>query len=182
MHGCWSQEKYREALCFAAQAHLGQTLPGSQLPYGVHVVLVTMEVMSALAEEKHAAPDLAMQCALLHDVLEDTPTPFNTLAETFGLEVAQGVLALSKDPNLDKSLRMGDSLDRIQQQPEAIWMVKLADRIINLTPPLPSWWTPLKRVQYRDEANEILRRLAPASPFLANRLREKITHFDRLLP
>jgi hypothetical protein len=34
----WSQERYVAALKYAAVAHSGQKVPGSDLPYVVHVV------------------------------------------------------------------------------------------------------------------------------------------------
>jgi (p)ppGpp synthase/HD superfamily hydrolase len=38
--------------------------------------------------------DLAIQCALLHDVIEDTPTTCQEVEQQFGAAVAKGVLAL----------------------------------------------------------------------------------------
>lgn len=51
MPSTWSQEKYIQSLKFAAKAHNGQTVPGSDLPYIVHVTMVAMEVIAALAHE-----------------------------------------------------------------------------------------------------------------------------------
>ena len=67
MTSLWSQNLYLDALSFATRAHQGQTLPGSDAPYVVHPVSVAMELMTAIAAEPVAAPDLAVQCALLHD-------------------------------------------------------------------------------------------------------------------
>ncbi len=167
----WSQDSYLAALAFAARAHQGQTIPGSDLPYVIHVVQVCMEVMAVSAEMSH--PDLAIQCALLHDTLEDTPTTFVQLEEVFGSKVAAGVQALTKNAHLAKEQAMQDSLQRIQTQPKEIWVVKLADRITNLQPP-PGLWSKDKIAAYRAEAEIILRELAPASPYLAQRLSRKI--------
>jgi (p)ppGpp synthase/HD superfamily hydrolase len=43
----WSQDKYITALRFSAEAHAGQTIPGTQQPYVVHTAQVAMEVMGA---------------------------------------------------------------------------------------------------------------------------------------
>jgi len=51
------QDAILAAWRFAAQAHLGQTLPDGDLPYVVHVGSVAMEVMAAHALEPLAAPD-----------------------------------------------------------------------------------------------------------------------------
>lgn len=171
----WSQELYIKAWRFACAAHLGQKLPGSDLPYVNHVGNVAMEVIAALAaEDIPRDQDLAVACALLHDTLEDTDTTFETLDAAFGEAVALGVQALSKDKSIGgKDERMRDSLKRIREQPKEVWMVKLADRITNLQPP-PAHWTPEKVRKYREEAILIHDQLHAASPYLAGRLRDKI--------
>jgi (p)ppGpp synthase/HD superfamily hydrolase len=66
----WSQEVYTSAYRFAAEAHHGQLFPGTKLPYIMHVSFVSMEVLAALAQEPTRDGNLAVQCALLHDVIE----------------------------------------------------------------------------------------------------------------
>jgi GTP diphosphokinase / guanosine-3',5'-bis(diphosphate) 3'-diphosphatase len=68
---------------------------------------------------------------------------------------------------------MADSLRRIKLQPREVWLVKLADRIVNLQPP-PEHWQADKIAAYRAEARVILAALGEASPLLAARLAEKI--------
>lgn len=180
MAGVWSQDLVARAWRFAAGAHLGQTLPGTDLPYSVHVALVCMEVMAALRSRPGYDEDLAVACALLHDVVEDTPASVEEVRAAFGAAVAAGVLALSKDASLPRDERMADSLRRIREQPREVWMVKLADRITNLAPP-PPHWTPARIAAYRDEAGEILRALGEASPLLAERLAQKIKEYAAFL-
>lgn len=99
----------------------------------------------------------------------------------FGVEVANGVSALSKDPGLPtKQQQMADSLARIAQQPREVWMVKLADRITNLQPPPPHWNTE-KIDRYREEARLILHALQTANDWLAERLNHKIDAFGQPL-
>jgi (p)ppGpp synthase/HD superfamily hydrolase len=172
----WSQELYIKAYRFAAQAHRRQIYPGTELPYIMHLSFVSMEILAALSVESGRDGDLAVQCALLHDSIEDTATTYADLAAQFGVNVADGVLALSKNPALEKSQQLTDSLQRIRSQPPEIWMVKLADRISNLQPPPPHWTTE-KISRYRDEAIEIHTTLQAASPFLALRAIEKIAHY-----
>ncbi|MBN2088058.1 bifunctional (p)ppGpp synthetase/guanosine-3',5'-bis(diphosphate) 3'-pyrophosphohydrolase [candidate division KSB1 bacterium] len=172
----WSQDAYIHALRFAATAHQGQKYPGTDLPYLMHLNFVSMEVMAALSVETANNPDLAVQCAILHDVLEDTQMTYHQLATEFGEKVAQGVKALTKDPSLPKPLQMVDSLKRIQVQPFEIWMVKLADRISNLQTP-PSYWTNEKIIQYREEAILIYESLKTGSTYLANRLMDKMEKY-----
>jgi (p)ppGpp synthase/HD superfamily hydrolase len=172
----WSQEQYLHTYLYAAKAHQGQLIPGSVLPYIIHPGLVCMEIIAALRVESGHHEALAVQCALLHDAIEDTPVTYAQLTSTFGEAVADGVQALSKDPTLPKDQRMDDSLRRIRLQPVEIWMVKLADRITNLQPP-PPHWNHEKIACYREEARQILDILGSASPFLADRLADKIENY-----
>ena len=169
----WSQKTYATAFRFAAEAHNGQLYPGTDLPYIMHVSFVGMEVMAALVQEPERDGNLAVQCALLHDVIEDTVVGYEEIEAGFGTAVAHGVLALTKNPNLPKDEQMADSLHRIRQQPHEIWLVKLADRITNLAQP-PHYWTREKKVRYQAEARQIHAALHEASPYLSQRLLTKI--------
>ena len=167
----WSSDKTIAALRFAATAHGAQTVPGSGHPYIVHVVSVCTEVMDALRAESGHDEQLAVCCALLHDVVEDTATKLHELERAFGPSVAAGVAALTKTNG------MADSLSRIREQPREVWMVKLADRIVNLTPPAPPHWTSEKKRRYREEGQQILDALGEASAHLAARLRARIADY-----
>jgi (p)ppGpp synthase/HD superfamily hydrolase len=170
-------ERYVAALRFAAEQHKGQRVPDSDLPYIVHLTSVAAEVIAVLDESLGEAGqldvDLAISCALLHDTLEDTRTSRDELVSRFGLRIADGVQALTKNDDLPKHDRMSDSLLRILAQPREVWMVKLADRITNLAPP-PRTWSADKCRMYRDEAQAIVNALGAASPRLAERLRARI--------
>ncbi|BAY07154.1 HD domain-containing protein [Calothrix sp. NIES-2098] len=176
----WSQDKYIKAYEFAAKAHQGQKMPGSEIPYIMHLSFVSMEVIAALNAEKEADGNLAIQCAILHDTIEDTSKTYEQITEEFGEAVAKGVLALTKDSNLAKNLQMADSLHRIKQQPKEIWMVKLADRITNLQAP-PHYWTTDKITRYREEGIQIYEALKDASDFLASRLAIKIEDYQSFI-
>ncbi len=176
MHHPWSQDRYIDTIRFAATAHNGQLVTGTDLPYLLHINLVAMEVIAALAAESGRDGDLAVGCALLHDVLEDTSITYTEVTQHFGEAIAAGVLALTKDLGLPKDQQMADSLQRIQQQPHEVWMVKLADRICNLQPP-PAHWSAERVQYYRNEARLIYATLGVASPFLADRLLQKIAAY-----
>lgn len=171
----WNQDLYLDALNFAATAHLGQTIPGGEIPYVVHLCQVAMEAMAS-----PACDNLSLCCAVLHDTLEDTETTFAELETHFGKEVAHGVSALTKNTSLPKAEQMADSLQRLLKMPPQVQMVKLADRITNMQEP-PHYWTPEKRRAYREEAKLILESLGAADQQLAQRLAEKITAYERFL-
>jgi (p)ppGpp synthase/HD superfamily hydrolase len=175
----WDQDRYLLAYNFAANAHKGQPMKGKpDLPYIIHPSLVSMEVIAALQAEQGLDGNLCVQCALLHDVIEDCHVPFENIKITFGEKVALGVLALSKTKISGKSTSIGDYLHKIQEQPREVWMVKLADRITNLQPP-PRGWSKKKIGEYRLESIEILNTLGSASSFLAVRLRQKIEKYGQ---
>jgi len=120
-----------------------------------------------------------MSCALLHDTIEDTQVRFEQLEAHFGRPIAEGVLALSKAEALPKAEQMPDSLRRIRAQLREVWLVKLADRIVNMQPP-PKHWDGTKIAQYKAEARTILAALGEASPLLAARLAQKIEAYGEI--
>ena len=185
MAGSWTQDLYIKTYRFAATAHIGQLVPGTKLPYIMHISFVAMEVIAAIQMHSDLDCNLLVQCALLHDTLEDTVTSYDQLVDKFGNSVAEGVDALTKYPSIGagisnkehrKKLQMADSLKRILEQPREIWMVKMADRITNLQPP-PGHWTPDKIKRYREEAVEIYEALKEGSQYLSDRLKEKINGY-----
>lgn len=171
------QTAYQQALLFAALKHtaIDQKLPGTDLPYVVHISNVAMEILS-VADSGAFDKVYAVQLALLHDTLEDTTTTFEELENTFGIEVANGVVALTKDMSLAKENKMQDSLDRIRRMRKEVWAVKMADRITNLQRP-PNYWDKEKKIAYREEAAVILRELKEGNEYLADRLATKILEY-----
>jgi len=177
----WNIDKFAAAWEFATLRHLGQTYggrrEGEHIPYINHLASVATEVLWAIGADPDWDTDFAMQCALLHDVIEDTGTSFDTVASEFGIRVAQGVAALTKDSSIACPIaQMDDSLRRIRQQDKEVWVVKMADRISNLNHP-PFYWDRHKIEQYREEAQRILAALGPANKKMAERLAKKISDY-----
>ncbi|WP_428663982.1 HD domain-containing protein [Runella sp.] len=177
-----TQSLYQKAIKFAALKHLeqDQIVPGSELPYVVHLSNVAMEILLAAQHSANFDLDYAVQVALLHDTLEDTSTTIEELITEFGPMIAEGVLALTKNEALPKPERMPDSLRRIKQLQAETWAVKLADRITNLQTP-PSHWDTAKKIEYRNEAVIILEELKGGNTFLEERLRLKITEYEKYI-
>ena len=178
------QQAYLQAYHFAAEAHQGQIYPGTQISYIMHISFVAMEVQQALAYHRQQTTQplknerVAIQCALLHDVLEDCDVTADTLSQHFDQQVVLGVMALSKNPSLPKEEQMLDSLLRIKQQIPEIAMVKLADRTCNLQQP-PSYWSTEKRQRYHQQAQQIWTHLSFACPYLSARLHQKIQAYNQ---
>jgi len=176
------QSIYQQAIKFAALKHSekNQKIPGTNLPYVVHLSNVAMEIMTAYQNAADFKLDIALKLALLHDTLEDTCATFDEISKEFGLDIAQGVSALTKNENLPKSEKMLDSLNRIRSLPQEVWAVKLADRITNLQKP-PQFWDTFKKENYRQEAIQILQYLKGANTYLEQRLAEKITEYEKYI-
>jgi guanosine-3',5'-bis(diphosphate) 3'-pyrophosphohydrolase len=174
----WNQDLYQKALGFAGYAHRDQLVPGKEYNYVVHICNVAAEVMRSSVSENIEKIDIAVQCALLHDVLEDTDTSEESVLNEFGIEVLNGVKALTKDSSLEKEYQMNDSLKRIKLIGKEIGCVKLADRITNLQKPPPKW-DKEKRLKYLNEAKLILSELSGYSGYLSRRLAEKIIKFEK---
>jgi hypothetical protein len=112
----FSADLYLRAMHFAARAHGDQKMLEG-LPYVVHLSTVAMELTCAFRMEQDRDEALALPCAILHDVVEDTETRLDQVAEEFGPCVAAGVAALTKNAGLPEERQMRDSIERILQQP-----------------------------------------------------------------
>lgn len=162
---------------FAAEVHNTQKVPDADLPYLHHLGRVALIVLEAHLSDPIPDINLAVHCAILHDCIEDQNVLHADVASRFGQAIADGVLALSKNPDLPKSEAMSDSLDRIRSQPVSVWAVKLADRISNLQKP-PARWSESKCLSYQAEAQQILDALGSANQALARRLAYCIEHYE----
>ncbi|WP_264531446.1 HD domain-containing protein [Flavobacterium sp. N502540] len=172
------QTIYQRTLKFAAKRHAdqNQVIPGTNLPYVVHLSNVTMEILFASQNTTSFNTAFAIQIALLHDILEDTATTFEEIAAEFDEEIAQAVLALTKNSKIPKEERMTDSLVRIKALSKEVWAVKLADRITNLQVP-PENWTVEKIKEYHKQAVQILNTLKGGNAYLEKRLLERIQNY-----
>lgn len=168
--------RWRQTWVFAARVHREQLVPDGDANYLQHLGAVTLEILAAHLDQPLPDLDLAVQCAMLHDTMEDQDVAYDTLVQAFGPAVADGVRALSKRADLPKDQAMADSLARIRSQPQAVWCVKLADRITNLHG-VPLHWGADKIERYRQEARQILQALGEAHAGLAQRLEKRIAAY-----
>ena len=178
----WNQDLYLQTLIFAGKAHHKQKVPASEMSYVVHFANVTMEVAHALvcSNDTNLDATFAIQCALLHDTIEDTAVTYEDIVANFGKKIADGVLALTKNESLPKEEQMQDSLNRIVAQGPEVRIVKMADRINNLQPP-PAYWDNAKMLKYKKEAQLILDTLKGVNPYIENRLQQKIETYNQYI-
>jgi (p)ppGpp synthase/HD superfamily hydrolase len=181
--GLLCAEVWRPAWIFAADAHSKQTVPGREANYLAHLGEVVLELISAHFISPLDDLNLAVQCAILHDTIEDQGDKVKAveIEKRCGYAVAEGLLALSKSKELPQGAAMQDSLDRILLQPRSVWCVKLADRVTNLQS-VPNYWSAKKIAEYRTEASLIVDTLGAANACLSARLRECIASYPPGLP
>jgi guanosine-3',5'-bis(diphosphate) 3'-pyrophosphohydrolase len=174
------QTLYQKAIRFAGEKHGDQKMPSSKASYLVHLANVAMEV--AVAADKTDEFDLAfaVQVALLHDVIEDSPTSYDEVKKSFSEPIADAVLALTKDENLPIEDQIPDSLKRIKTMPREVWAVKLADRISNMQKP-PESWSSERKKKYREVAMLILKELKGGNDYLESRLALLIEEYQAFI-
>ena len=149
-----------EAYRYSNKAHMGQKRIGGEA-YISHPVSV-----ACIASEFHLDA-ASIQAALLHDVVEDTPSTADDIKEKFGSQVAKLVDGLSK---LDKVHFADDTEAQAENfrkmllamsQDVRVILIKLADRLHNMQTLEPL--KPSKRKKISQETTDIY---AP----IANRL------------
>ena len=124
-------ERVQAAYDFAFQAHEGQRRRSGQ-PYITHPVAVA----DLLADLRLDAQTL--MAAILHDVMEDTPTVKDEITTRFGAEVAELVDGVSKLDQIQFKSRAEAQAESFRKMLLAmvrdirVIMVKLADRTHNM--------------------------------------------------
>lgn len=119
---------WRDAAALAARKHQSQFRKDGRTPYFAHVVRVAMtisQVFGCQDEETLAA-------ALLHDLIEDTTTDYEDIADCFGESVAAMVASLTKNMMLPEPEREREYDARIALADWRVRLIKLADAFDNL--------------------------------------------------
>jgi (p)ppGpp synthase/HD superfamily hydrolase len=123
--------RYDAALALAARAHRDQLRKGTDLPYLMHPVHVSIILI------RHGfGEDLAI-AGLLHDVVEDTDIPLTLIRAEFGDSVARLVGAVSETKSADGAAlpweqRKAEKLAHLEAAEPDVAALKAADAIHNL--------------------------------------------------
>jgi GTP diphosphokinase / guanosine-3',5'-bis(diphosphate) 3'-diphosphatase len=123
--------RIREAAEFGASAHKGQKRLSGE-PYIAHPVAA-----AAILADLHLDTDTIV-AAILHDVIEDTPTPKDQLAARFGADVAELVDGVTKLDQIKFKSREEAQAESFRKMLLAmvrdlrVILVKLADRTHNM--------------------------------------------------
>jgi (p)ppGpp synthase/HD superfamily hydrolase len=128
-----------DAVAFAVERHGDQRRPAGE-PYVEHLLEALQVLVDAVGERD---PD-TLRAAVLHDVVEDTPTTLDEVRERFGARVAELVGWVTKSG--DRAAYLAG----LRDAPEAALAVKLADRLSNVQR-LRTHPRPEKRASYYRE-------------------------------
>lgn len=121
-----------KAIVFATAAHMGQFRKGTQIPYILHPLEAAAIVGTMTTEPEVIAG------AVLHDVVEDTDTTIEEIAELFGDRVAYLVDSESEDKRENLSaestwkVRKQETLDHLKTAPIDVKMITLGDKLSNI--------------------------------------------------
>jgi (p)ppGpp synthase/HD superfamily hydrolase len=149
-----------EAVAFAVERHGDQRRPAGE-PYVEHL-LEALEVLVDGVGERD--PD-TLRAAVLHDVVEDTPTTVDEVRERFGPRVAELVGWVTKEGD------RGAYLAALRDAPDAALAVKLADRLSNVQR-LRTHPRPAKRASYYRETVATIVPLAAGRPWFEDWYRD----------
>jgi guanosine-3',5'-bis(diphosphate) 3'-pyrophosphohydrolase len=127
---------YEKAVELAKERHKEQDYSGK--PYFAHLLHV-QQVLERFGyhPENKSDPEKAEKgrhlvvAAILHDIVEDTPTTIDEIRKEFGSPVANLVKAVTNEPGGNRAERHKKTYPKIKAIPNAI-ILKLADRIANI--------------------------------------------------
>ena len=124
-------EKVNRAIVWARQRHAGQTLKSGEDYFENHVIQVYTHVLDNVTVFKNKDATDVVIAALLHDVLEDTPTTWQEIACEFGDYVTALVERVTDEPGPNRKERKLTSYWKIRGDQNAL-VIKLCDRIVNV--------------------------------------------------
>lgn len=137
-----------EAVSFAAKKHTGHTRKGStREPYINH----PLEVASLLASVGGVEDFDVLIAAVLHDTIEDVGVTKEEIAERWGEKVASIVAEVTDDKSLEKQERKRLQIEHAPHLSRQAKLVKLADKISNITDVMnspPADWDRDRRLEY----------------------------------
>jgi guanosine-3',5'-bis(diphosphate) 3'-pyrophosphohydrolase len=118
-----------EAALFAVQRHSGMARKGrGNEPYVNHLA----EVANLVSEASGGADAELIAAAWLHDIIEDTETTREELAERFSVRVAALVVEVSDDMGLSRDERRRLQVVAAPHKSPDAKLIKIADKISNI--------------------------------------------------
>jgi guanosine-3',5'-bis(diphosphate) 3'-pyrophosphohydrolase len=117
-----------DAMAAARSIHAQQRRKYTNTPYTNHLAEVAAIACTVVWEPDR---DLVISISWLHDSIEDQGVTPEWISETFGAEVAQGVLLLSDLEQGNRATRKALARERLATAPRYIQNIKVADLISN---------------------------------------------------
>jgi len=149
-------QRLLQAISFAAEKHRDQRRKDKDAsPYINHPIALA----SLLSTVGGVEDIVVLQAAILHDTVEDTDTSYEELVAHFGRTVADVVMEVTDDKNLEKAQRKALQIERAPRASLAAALVKLADKTCNLRDVAsspPDRWTLERRREYFDWARRVV--------------------------
>lgn len=176
-HGLFDLHLMLKAVKFATAKHEGQFRDGGG-PYIVHPLGVALSIW----ESGNIHSSNVIIAALLHDTVEDTQTTFEEIEELFGKRVRMTVEEVTDDPNLSGQEKRQRQVDHAPQMSLNAQLVKLADRLNNLSGLIdnpPANWTPEKVADYFGWGQKLLNALHGTNIKLEKQLQKVIRKYER---
>lgn len=153
-----------QALDFAAERHSAQRRKGPDAaPYVNHLI----EVATLVANVGQVEDVEVLIAAVLHDVLEDTPTTADEVSERFGPRVCGFVQALSDDKALPRKRRRELTLQELPAMDALVKIIKLADLSSNIKF-LPATWSDARKLEYLEWSEHAASICSPECQALAD--------------
>jgi len=155
-----------EAAAFAADRHRNQRRKDVDATPYINHPLMLAHVLMAEGDVDDADTICA---AILHDTIEDTQTTRDDIVRRFGEQIADVVLEVTDDKNLDKQARKDLQVEHAPHLSLRAKAVKLADKICNLRDMAdspPRGWNLARRQEYFDWAKRVVDGLRGSYPKL----------------
>lgn len=169
-----------DAVLFAATCHAGQFRKDGVTPYINHPI----EVMHFLAFAGNVTDKEILMAAVLHDVIEDTNTTAEEIAERFGKNVASIVLELTDDISLSKEERKYQQLMSCENLSYGAKLIRISDKICNVYDILyapPGDWDMNRRRKYLAWASSVVMRIEGTNEGLETQFEELVVEGLRCL-
>lgn len=121
-----------EAIIYATQVHSGMSRKGTKAPYIVHPIEVAA-IAARLTDDIEV-----IAAAVLHDVVEATPTTQQQLEARFGKRITSLVMADSENKRENRpaaetwEIRKRETLDMIHNMSRDEQIIVLSDKVSNL--------------------------------------------------
>jgi guanosine-3',5'-bis(diphosphate) 3'-pyrophosphohydrolase len=169
------------ALHFAAIKHRDQRRKDSaQSPYINHPI----QVVNLLWEVGGVRDESTLVAAILHDTIEDTVTSPEEIHALFGEEALALVLEVTDDKSLPKAERKRLQIEHAPHISPGARLIKLADKISNLTDILyspPTDWSLQRKQEYLLWTEQVVAGLRGVNPALEARYDETLAAGKHIL-